>query len=295
MDLFLQQLVSGIASGSLFSILALAIVLIYRSTGVLNFAQGQMAMFTTFITWSALATAMGFWPAFFLTLLAAAAMGAAVERLIVRRVEAMSDLNTLIVALGLFLVFDGLALYIWGPLPRGFGPFSIFSGAPSCVGEVCIGRLSLGILVVAVIIMALLFVLFQRTKFGLAMRATAQNRVASRLVGIPVGRMLSAGWGLAAVVGAVAGILVAQNLGLDTNTMFSVLLFALAAAVLGGLDSPVGAVVGGLAIGVVKNLAGTYVPSSVGSVDLTVAFVLIVLVLMVRPTGLFGRPPQTRV
>ena len=295
MDLFLQQFVSGIASGSLFSILALAIVLIYRSTGVLNFAQGQMAMFTTFITWSALATAMGFWPVFFLTLLAAAAMGAAVERLIVRRVEATSELNTLIVALGLFLVFDGLALYIWGPLPRGFGPFSIFSGAPSCVGEVCIGRLSLGILVVAVIIMALLFVLFQWTKFGLAMRATAQNRVASRLVGIPVGRMLSAGWGLAAVVGAVAGILVAQILGLDTNTMFSVLLFALAAAVLGGLDSPVGAVVGGLAIGVVKNLAGTYVPSSVGSVDLTVAFALIVVVLMVRPTGLFGRPPQRRV
>jgi branched-chain amino acid transport system permease protein len=143
--------------------------------------------------------------------------------------------------------------------------------------------------------MALLFVLFQWTKFGLAMRATAQNRVASRLVGIPVGRMLSAGWGLAAVVGAVAGILVAQILGLDTNTMFSVLLFALAAAVLGGLDSPVGAVVGGLAIGVVKNLAGTYVPSSVGSVDLTVAFALIVVVLMVRPTGLFGRPPQRRV
>ena len=295
MDLFLQQFVSGIASGSLFSILALAIVLIYRSTGVLNFAQGQMAMFTTFITWSALATAMGFWPVFFLTLLAAAAMGAAVERLIVRRVEATSELNTLIVALGLFLVFDGLALYIWGPLPRGFGPFSIFSGAPSCVGEVCIGRLSLGILVVAVIIMALLFVLFQWTKFGLAMRATAQNRVASRLVGIPVGRMLSAGWGLAAVVGAVAGILVAQILGLDTNTMFSVLLFALAAAVLGGLDSPAGAMVGGLAIGVVKNLAGTYIPASVGSVDLTVAFVLIVLVLMVRPTGLFGRPLQRRV
>ena len=325
MDLFLQQLVSGIASGSLFSILALAIVLIYRSTGVLNFAQGQMAMFTTFITWSALATAMGFWPAFFLTLLAAAAMGAAVERLIVRRVEATSDLNTLIVALGLFLVFDGLALYIWGPLPRGFGPFSIFSGAPSCVGEVCIGRLSLGILVVAVIIMALLFVLFQRprfglamrgtvqnrvaaaiktallflllqrTRFGLAMRATAQNRVGSRLVGIPVGRMLSTGWGLAAVVGAVAGMLVAQILGLDSNTMFSVLLFALAAVVLGGLDSPAGAMVGGLAIGVVKNLAGTYIPSSVGSVDLTVAFVLIVLVLMVRPTGLFGRPLHRRV
>ena len=295
MELFLQQFISGIASGSLFAILALAIVLIYRSTGVLNFAQGQMAMFTTFIAWSALGIGLGFWPAFFLTLLAAMAMGAVVERLIVRHVEGTSELNTLIVALGLFLAFDGLALYIWGPLPRGFGPFSVFSGSPSCAGNICIGRLSLGILAVAGIIMASLYVLFQRTGFGLAMRATAQNRLASRLVGIPVDRMLSIGWGLGTAVGAVAGILVAQNLGLDTGTMFSVLLFALAAAVLGGLDSPVGAVVGGLAIGVVKNMAGTYVPSNVGGTDLTVAFALIVLVLMVRPTGIFGRPPQRRV
>ena len=295
MDLFLQQLISGIASGSLFAILALAMVLIYRSTGTFNFAQGQMAMFTTFIAWSALETAMGFWPAFFLTLLSAMAMGVVVERLIVRRVEGTSELNVLIVSLGLFLIFDGLALYIWGPLPRGFGPFSVFSGAASCAGDICIGRLNLGILVVVVVIMVLLFLLFQRTEFGLAMRATAQNRLASRLVGIPVGRMLSMGWGLGTAVGAIAGILVAQNLGLDTGTMLNVLLFALTAAVLGGLDSPVGSVVGGLAIGVVKNIAGTYVPSSVGGMDLTIALAVIVLVLMIRPTGIFGRSTQRRV
>ncbi len=295
MDLFLQQLISGVASGSLFAILALAIVLVYRATGTFNFAQGQMAMFSTFIAWSALGTAMGFWPAFFLTLLAATAMGALVERLIVRSVEGTSELNVLIVSLGLFLIFDGLALYIWGPLPRGFGPFSVFEGSASCAGDICIGRLSLGILVVAVVIMAFLFLLFQRTGFGLAMRATAQNRLASRLVGIPVGRMLSMGWGLGTAVGAISGILVAQNLGLDTNTMFNVLLFALTAAILGGLDSPVGAVVGGLAIGAVKNLAGTYVPSSVGGMDLTIAFGLIVLVLMLRPGGIFGRTQQRRV
>lgn len=295
MDLFLQQLISGIASGSLYSILALGMVLIYRSTGTLNFAQGQMAMFSTFVAWSALSTAMGFWPALFLTLLSAMAMGALVEWLIVRRVEGTGDLNSLIVALGLFLVFDGLALYIWGPLPRGFGPFSVFSGGASCAGDVCIGRLNLGILAASVIIMALLYLLFQRTRFGLAMRASAQNRLASRLVGIPVGRMLSTGWALGTAVGAIAGILAAQSLGLDSRTMFFVLLFALAAAALGGLDSPVGAVVGGLIIGVVKNMAGTYTPSSVGSIDLAVAFAVIVLVLMVRPTGIFGRPTRRRV
>ena len=295
MELFLQQLISGIASGSLFAILALAIVLTYRSTGILNFAQGKMAMFTTVIAWSALDSIFGFWLAFLVTLLAAVLMGALVERMIVRHIEGKSELNSLIVTLGLFLVFDGLAFYIWGPLPRGFGPFSVFSGGPTCAAEVCIGRLNLGILVIAVAVMASLFMLFQRTSIGLAMRATAQNRIASQLVGIRVDRMLSLGWGLGAAVGAVAGILVAQNLGLDTNTMFSVLLFALAAAIVGGLDSPVGAVVGGLTIGVVKNMAGTYIPSSIGGTDLTIAFGLIVIVLMVRPTGLFGRTAQRRV
>jgi branched-chain amino acid transport system permease protein len=299
-NLFAQQALSGIASGSLFGVLALAIVLIYRSTDVLNFAQGEMAMFTTFIAWTFM-TRMDFLPAFLLTIVVAAALGAALERLVLRQVEEAPVLNAVIVTLGLFTLFNGLALWIYGGFPKPFGPFPIYEGAPFfrgsavCMGDVCIGRLNVGILIVALIIMVALFLLFQRTRLGLAMRATAQNRTASRLVGIPVGRMLSVGWALSAAVGAVAGVLVAQNLGLTTGLMATVLIFAFAAAVLGGIDSPVGAIVGGLTIGIVKNMAGTYTPSGVGNIDVAVAFLVIILVLMVRPTGLFGQAAVRRV
>lgn len=291
MDQFLQQVVSGIASGSLFAIVALAIVMIYRSTDVLNFAQGEMALFSTFIAWTFM-TSMNFWPAFFLALVVAAAMGIALERLVLRHVEEAPVLNAVIVTLGLFTVFNGLSLAVWGSLPKGFGPFSVFKGPAIDIGPASIGRVNVGILVVAVIIMVLLYLLFQRTRLGLAMRAVAQNRVASRLVGIRVGQILSFGWGLSAAVGAVAGVLVAQTSGLTLDLMFRVLLFAFAAAVLGGLDSPGGAILGGLAIGVMKNLAATYVDPGV---DVTSAFVIIVAVLMVRPTGVFGHRVLRRV
>lgn len=291
MEQFLQQALSGIASGSLFAILALAIVMIYRSTDVLNFAQGEMALFSTFIAWTFL-TRMEFWPAFFLSLLVAAVMGAALERFVLRHVEGAPVLNAVIVTLGLFVVFGGLSLSVWGSFPKSFGPFSVFKGPPVDLGPASIGRSNVGILVAAVIIMILLYLLFQRTKLGLAMRAVAQNRVASRLVGIRVNQILSIGWGLSSAVGAVAGILVAQTTGLTLDLMFRVLLFAFAAAVLGGLNSPVGAVLGGLAIGVIKNMAATYIDPGV---DVTVAFIVIVLVLMVRPTGIFGQRVLKRV
>jgi branched-chain amino acid transport system permease protein len=291
MEQFLQQVVSGIASGSLFAILALAIVMIYRSTDVLNFAQGEMALFTTFIAWTFMTT-MGFWAAFFLSLLVAAFMGAALERFILRHVEGASALNAVIVTLGLFTAFSGLTLTVWGSLPKSFGPFSVFKGPPIDLGPASIGQANVGILIVAVIVMALLYMLFQWTKVGLAMRAVAQNRTASRLVGIRVDQILSIGWGLSAAVGAVAGILVGQISGLSLSLMFSILLFAFTAAVLGGLDSPIGAIVGGLSIGVIKNLAGTYIDPGV---DATAAFLIIVLVLMVRPTGIFGRRVLRRV
>jgi branched-chain amino acid transport system permease protein len=291
MQEFLQQVLSGIASGSQFAILALAIVMIYRSTDVLNFAQGEMALFSTFIAWSFL-TRMDFWPAFFLALIVAGAMGAALERFILRYVEEAPVLNAVIVTLGLFTVFSGLSLTVWGSLPKSFGPFSVFKGAAVDIGPASIGRANVGALVVAVIVMIILYLLFQQTKMGLAMRAVAQNRTASRLVGIRVGQILSLGWGLSAAVGAIAGVLVAQTSGLSLSLMFNVLLFAFAAAVLGGLDSPIGAIVGGLAIGIIKNLAGTYIDPSV---DVTVAFILIVLVLMVRPTGIFGQRVMKRV
>lgn len=293
-SLFLQQVASGIASGSGFAILALAIVLIYRSTSILNFAQGEMAMFSTFLAWTFM-TRMDFWPAFFLAIICAVAIGASLELFILRPVEQAPVLNSVIVTLGLFTMFNGLALWIWGSQPKGFGPFSFFSGSAVCVSDICIGRPSLGILAGAAIIMVLLYGLFQFTKLGLAMRATAQNRLASQLVGIPVGRMLTLGWALSAGAGAVAGALISQNFGLTTSTFLPILLFAFAAAVVGGLDSPVGAIVGGLLIGIVRNMAGTYVPSDVGSVDLAVAFVVIVLVLMLKPTGIFGRATVRRV
>ncbi len=291
MGQFLQQVLSGIASGSAFAILALALVMIYRSTSILNFAQGEMALFSTFVAWTFLTT-MPFWPAFFLALVVAAAMGAALERFVLRAVEDAPVLNAVIVTLGLFTVFSGLSLTVWGSLPKGFGPFSVFKGPAVDIGPAAIGRANIGILVAAVIIMVLLFLLFQRTKLGLAMRAVAQNRVASRLVGIRVGQILAIGWGLAAALGAVAGVLVAQTSGLSLSLMFNVLLFSFAAAVLGGLDSPVGAIVGGLAIGIIKNLAGTYIDPGV---DATVAFLIIVLVLMIRPSGIFGQRVLKRV
>lgn len=291
MEQFIQQVVSGIASGSVFAILALALVMIYRSTSVLNFGQGEMALFSTFIAWSFLTT-MNFWLAFVLALVVAAAMGAALERFILRPVEEAAVLNAVIVTLGLFTVFSSLSLTIWGSLPKGFGPFSVFKGPAVDLGPASIGRSYIGILIAAVIVTALLYLLFQHTKVGLAMRAVSQNRLASRLVGIRVGQILSIGWGLASALGAVAGVLVAQVSGLSLDLMFNVLLFAFAAAVLGGLDSPVGAIVGGLSIGITKNMASTYIDPGV---DVTVAFLIIVIVLMIRPTGIFGRQVLKRV
>lgn len=291
MEQFTQQVLSGIASGSVFAILALALVMIYRSTSILNFGQGEMALFSTFIAWTFLTT-MPFWPAFLLALLVAAVMGAALERFVLRPVEEAAVLNAVIVTLGLFTVFSSLSLTVWGSLPKSFGPFSVFKGPAIDLGPASIGRTNVGILAAAVIVTALLFLLFQHTKVGLAMRAVSQNRLASRLVGIRVGQILSIGWGLSATLGAVAGVLVAQSSGLSLSLMFDVLLYAFAAAVLGGLDSPLGAIVGGLAIGIIKNLAGTYIDPGV---DVTVAFLIIVLVLMIRPTGIFGRHVLKRV
>jgi len=288
---FTQQVLSGIASGSVFAILALSLVMIYRSTAILNFGQGEMALFSTFIAWTFLTT-MDFWLAFFLALLVAAFMGAALERFVLRPVEEAAVLNAVIVTLGLFTVFSSLSLTVWGSLPKSFGPFSVFKGPAVDLGPASIGRANVGILIAAVIVTVLLFLLFQHTKVGLAMRAVSQNRLASRLVGIRVGQILSIGWGLSAALGAVAGVLVAQTSGLSLSLMFDVLLYAMAAAVLGGLDSPLGAIVGGLAIGIIKNMAGTYIDPGV---DVTVAFLIIVLVLMIRPTGIFGRHVLKRV
>jgi branched-chain amino acid transport system permease protein len=292
MEQFIQQVATGLSTGSLYAILALSLVLIYRSTGIVNFAQGEMAMFTTFIAWSFINWELNFWFAFFLTLLVAGTFGALIELTIIRPVENAPTLNPVIITLGLFTLLNSLALRIWQGQPKSFPSPAIFDGGPLRLGPAVISRPNVGVFCTSILIMIAIYLLFNRTKVGLAMRAAAQNRIASQLVGIRVGRMLALGWALSAMVGAAAGMLLAPTIFLSPSMMMGVLLFAFAAAVLGGLDSPVGAIIGGLVLGVVQNLAGTYVDSKI---DITVAFVVIIAVLLVRPKGLFGKQTMERV
>ncbi len=294
MDQFIQQFATGLSTGSLYAIIALSLVLIYRSTGIVNFAQGEMAMFMTFVAWSVWNVNGHFWVAFFITLVIAAAFGALLEMIVLRPVETGPILNPVIVTLGLFTVIESVALRIWQGEPKFFPSPSAFKGAPLKLGPAAISRTNIGVFCMAIVIMLLIYFFFNYTKLGLAMRATAQNRVAGSLVGIRVGRMLALGWALSSMVGAVAGMLLAPTLFLSPSMMVGVLLFAFAAAVLGGLDSPVGAIVGGLSIGVIQNMAGTYIPNG-SNIDITVAFVVIIAVLLVRPHGIFGRKVVQRV
>ncbi len=311
-DLFFSQVMAGLATGSIYGLVALGIVLIYRSTDVLHFAQGEMALFITFVGWS-LVVALGagganYWLIFFILLALAGAMGAFVERTVIRPVEGAPVLNAVIVTLGVFVIFRGLTAFIWaqGELPKGFPATPLGSHLEPVSswfnhdlwGFARITQHQFWVIVITAAVMGALYLLFNHTKLGLAMRATAQNPLASRLMGINVGRMLMLGWALATMVGAVGGILVAPILSLDLVMMLRVILFAFAAAVLGGLDSPPGAIVGGVIIGVVQNMASTY---SFGPVffgpelSLPIALLVLVVILLVRPTGIFGRKSVRRV
>jgi len=296
---FLQQVVAGLASGSIYALLALAIVIIYRSTGVVNFAQGEMATFTTFIAWTLVDHGVGYWGAFALTLLIALVGGIALERTVVRPVEGKPVINAVILTIGLFILLGGLSNWIWKAEVRSFPPSRPFPTSAWDVGGVAVSKQDVGILVVMVVLVALLYALFQFTKLGLALRASALNPDASRLVGIRVGWMLGLGWGLAAAIGAVAGLFTAAaSPPLDPNMMRPILIYAFAAAVVGGLESPVGAVVGGLVIGVVLNLIATYdthLHLDLDRVRLPIALALILVVLLARPSGLFGRTVVRRV
>ncbi|MDQ3822296.1 MAG: branched-chain amino acid ABC transporter permease [Actinomycetota bacterium] len=290
---FLQQVVAGLASGGIYASLALAIVLIYRTTRVVNFAQGEMAMFTTFVAWTLMDRGLQFWPAFALTLAIAFVGGVAIERVVIRPVEGAPILTVVIVTIGLALLLNGLASALWGSEVKSFR--SAFSTRAIDVGGVAVSVQDVGVIAVSLALVVVLGLFFRYTKLGLALRAAAVNPDESRLVGIRVGWMLALGWGLAAVLGAVAGMLVAPTVFLEPNMMRAILLYAFAAAVLGGMDSPVGAVVGGLAFGVIQNLVETYVEAVGATLRLPVALALLLVVLLVRPQGLFGRAAVGRV
>jgi branched-chain amino acid transport system permease protein len=293
MDAFIQQVFAGLATGGIYAAVALALVMIYQATDHLNFAQGEMAMFSTYIAWSLLQRGVPYWPAFFITIAISFAGGVLIQRVILRPVENAPVLSQVIVFIGLLVFFNSMAGWIFDYLIKPFP--SPFPATPLKVGNIVFGMHNLGAIAVSLVVLTLLFLFFRFTSLGLAMRAAAQNPVSSRLVGIRVGWMLALGWGFAAAVGSVAGMMVAPLVFLEPNMMSGILLYAFASALLGGITSPGGAVVGGFTLGVLENLVGTYVPFVGNELKLTVALVLIIGVLLVRPSGLFGKVAVKRV
>ena len=289
MDGFLHQVLAGLATGGIYASLALALVMIYQATQLVNFAQGALAMVSTYIAWSLINWGMPYWPAFFLTILLSFALGAAIERVVIRPVEHASVLAVVVVFIALLVILTSVTGWIFtytiktfpSPFPAGLGLGKMMS--PHEFGAIC----------VTMVVLLLLYGFFRYTPLGLAMRAAAQNPESSRLVGIRVGWMLALGWGLAAAIGSIAGMMVAPTVFLDPNMMGGILLYAFAAALVGGVDSPGGAVFGGFLVGVLENVLGAFVIGN--ELKLAVALVLIIGVLVVKPSGFFGKVHVTRV
>jgi branched-chain amino acid transport system permease protein len=290
METLLHQICGGIATGAVYASLALALVMIYRVTRLVNFAQGEMALFSTYLAWAMVEGGVPYWIALVVTVVASFALGALLERVVIRPAMRAPVLSVVIVFIGLMLIFNSIVGWIFGYTTRAFP--SPFPSEPP-FGNHFLGSHELGVIAVTIVMLLFVYAFFRFTAAGLALRAVADNADSARLAGIRVERMLALGWGLSAVVGAVAGVLVAPILFLDPSMMGGVMIYAFAAALLGGIDSPMGAVVGGIVVGVLENLAGAYVVGT--DLKLTTALVLIVGTLVLRPTGLFGHAEAARV
>jgi branched-chain amino acid transport system permease protein len=290
---FFQQVVSGLAIGGIFASLALALVLIYNAMGLVNFAQGEMAMLATFVAYALINRGISYWIVFPIALVLAFGGGIAIQRLVIRPVERAPILTLVIITLGLATLINGLAGFIFGYVPHSFP--SPFSSETVDLFGVFVSFRDLGVIAVSGLVLLGVYLLLQRTTIGLTLRAAAHHPEASRLLGVQVSWMLALGWGLASAVGAVSGIMVAPILLLEPNMMQTIIIYAFAAAVLGGIESPLGAVVGGLVVGVTINLAGAYMPGVGGDLQLAVGLAIIIAVLLIRPNGLFGRAAVRRV
>jgi branched-chain amino acid transport system permease protein len=292
MELFLHQVLAGLATGGIYACMALAIVMIYQAIDHLNFAQGEMAMFSTFIAWQLMKWGMPYWFAFVATIAISFAAGVILEQTVFRPLHGAPVLSHIVVFIALFAILNSAAGFIWDytikPFPTPFGTQPLF-------GQGLMSAHDGGMIAVTVLVLLLLYLFFRHTRIGLAMRAAAANPDSARLVGIRVGWMVALGWGMAAAIGAVAGMLIAPVVFLEPNMMISILLYGFAGAVVGGLTSPLGAVIGGFSVGVIENLAGTFIPYIGREMKLSIALALIVAVLTVRPSGLFGRRVMTRV
>ena len=292
MELFVQQVLAGLATGSIYACLALALVMIYQAIEQLNFAQGEMAMFSTFICWQLLQWGVPYWGAFALTVLFAFGFGVAIERVVLAPLRNAPILSLVVTFIAIYVILNSAAGFIWDfsikPFPTPFGTAPLF-------GSGLIGTHQAGMMLVTLAVLGFLYGFFRYTRIGLAMRAAAANPASARLVGIRVGWMTALGWGMAAAIGSIAGMMIAPVVFLEPNMMLSILVYSFAGAVLGGLTSPLGAVLGGLIVGVVENLAGTFIPVIGGELKLTIALVIIVAVLVWKPAGLLGRRHVSRV
>ncbi len=301
MEQLLQQIASGLANGAIYALLALALVMIFVSTNHINFAQGEMAMFSAFVCWQLLNWGYPFWIALPATMLFSFIIGVLIERIILRPLHTAPLLSVVVVFIGLLAIFHSLAGAIWTHTVKPFpSPFPNVSFAGSGI----IGPHQIGMIVVAVGMLGLLFCFFRFTPLGLAMRAAALNATSARLVGINVDWMLALGWGLAATVGSVAGVLVAPVVYLEPNMMAGILLYGFAGALVGGISSPGGAVAGGFIVGVLENMVaylGNMLERATGfylvgnGEKLTVALIIVITVLTLKPSGLFGRVTVKRV
>ncbi len=300
MDQLVAQIAAGLANGAIYACLALALVMIFVSTGHVNFAQGELAMFSTFLCWQLLEWSVPFWIALPAVTLMSFALGVAIERIVLRPLHAAPVLSIVVVFIGLLTIFNSLAGAIWGHTIKDFpSPFP----AVTFPGSTYFGSHQIGMIAVTAVLLAALYAFFRFTPLGLAMRAAAQNPVSARLAGVRVDWMLALGWGLAAAIGAVAGTLVAPVVYLEPNMMSSILLYGFAAALAGGISNPAGAVAGGFILGVLENLVaflgdiieratGVYV---VGNGEkLTVALIVVITVLTLKPAGLFSRATVRR-
>jgi branched-chain amino acid transport system permease protein len=292
MELFWQQVLAGIATGAIYACMALAVVMIYQAIDHLNFAQGEMAMFSTFIAFQLMLWGIPYWGAFLITLVVSFTGGVLIDRVIFRPIHDAPILSHVVVFIALLAILNSSAGFIWDFTVKSFP--SPFGSAP-LFGSSLISAHQAGMIGVTLLLLVFLFVFFRYTRVGLSMRAAAANPASARLVGVRVGWMVALGWGMAAAIGAIAGILIAPVVFLEPNMMISILLYGFAGAVLGGLTSPAGAVLGGFMVGVVENLAGTFIPVIGGELKLPIALMLIVAVLVFKPSGLMGRTVVQRV
>ena len=290
MDFFIQQIAAGLTNGAIYACVALGLVMIYVSTDHINFAQGEMAMFATYLAWAMIDAGVSYWVAFGATILIAFASGLFIQRVILKPLETAPVLALVVCFIALLSIFNALAGMIWSftikQFPSPFPQRDVFGNGLVSVQQI-------GVVTVTLLMLCLLTVFFRYTTLGLAMRAAAQNATSARLMGVRVSWMLALGWGLASAIGAIAGMLVAPIVFLDPNMMTGILVYGFAGALVGGIANPLGAVAGGFIVGVLENLVGSYIIGN--ELKLSFALMMVVGVLLLKPAGIFGRVIVKRV